>query len=113
MMGPRIAALRRGAGMSQAELARILGVSPSAVGMYEQGRREPSAAGLVALAHVFGVTTDYLLTGKPSRPEDSAVLAQMMESLVNLAELRLENRKDRPFTRQELAALFAAILLEP
>ena len=113
MLGARIAALRREAGWSQAELARRLKVSPSAVGMYEQNRREPSAAGLVALAHVFGVTTDYLLTGKPSRPEDSAVLAQMMESLVNLADLRLENRKDRPFTRQELALLFAAMLTEP
>ena len=113
MIGQRIAALRKNAHLSQAELARILGVSPSAVGMYEQGRREPSAAGLVALAQVFGVTTDYLLTGKPSRPEDSAVLAQMMESLVNLADLRLENRKDRPFTRQELALLFAAMLTEP
>ena len=38
MRGARIAALRRQAGMSQAELARLLGVSPSAVGMYEQGR---------------------------------------------------------------------------
>ena len=113
MIGQRIAALRKNAHLSQAELAQILGVSPSAVGMYEQGRREPSATGLVALAQVFGVTTDYLLTGKPSRPEDSAVLAQMMESLVDLADLRWENRKDRPFTRQELALLFAAMLTEP
>ena len=43
MIGQRIAALRKDALMSQAELARELGVSPSAVGMYEQGRREPSA----------------------------------------------------------------------
>ena len=58
-------------------------------------------------------TTDYLLTGKPTQPEDSAALAQMMESLVDLADLRLENRKDRPFTRQELALLFAAMPTEP
>ena len=35
MMGARIAALRREAGMNQAQLARALQVSPSAVGMYE------------------------------------------------------------------------------
>ena len=40
-MGARIAALRRDAGWSQAELGKRLGVSASAVGMYEQGRREP------------------------------------------------------------------------
>ena len=112
MIGQRIAALRKNAHLSQAELARVLGVSPSAVGMYEQGRREPSAASLVALAQVFGVTTDYLLTGKPVQPNDSAVLAQMMESLVDLADRRLEGRKDRPFTRQELALLFSAMLTD-
>ena len=113
MIGQRIAALRKNARLSQAELARALGVSPSAVGMYEQGRREPSAACLVALAQVFGVTTDYLLTGRPIQPKDSEALGRMMDSLVDLADLRLEKRKDRPFTRQELALLFAAMLTEP
>ena len=61
MKGARIAALRRQRGMSQAQLARQLGVSPSAVGMYEQGRREPSGAMLVALSKNFGVSTDYIL----------------------------------------------------
>ena len=42
-------------------------VSPSAIGMYEQNRREPSAATLVALSQVFGVSTDYLL-GNVSDP---------------------------------------------
>ena len=113
MLGARIAALRRNQGLSQAELARRLQISPSAVGMYEQGRREPSGALLVSIAGEFGVATDYLLTGKPTQPEDSAALAQMLESLVDLADLRLENRKDRPFTRQQLALLFAAMLTEP
>ena len=40
MLGIRIAALRREAGMSQAQLAAQLGISPSAMGMYEQGRRD-------------------------------------------------------------------------
>ena len=52
MIGARIAALRRQAGMNQAKLAALLGVSPSAVGMYEQGRREPSADVLVALGKI-------------------------------------------------------------
>lgn len=112
MIGQRIAALRKNAHLSQAELARALGVSPSAVGMYEQGRREPSAAGLVALAQIFGVSTDYLLTGKPAQPGDGEVLAKLMGSLVDLADRRLENRRDRPFTRQELAILFAAMLTD-
>ena len=61
-----MALLRAEKGWSQAELARRIGVSTSAVGMYEQGRREPSLNLLVRLAQEFGVTTDYLLMGENS-----------------------------------------------
>lgn len=64
MLGFRIAALRRQLGLSQAELARRLHISASAVGMYEQGRREPSLDLVVALAEELDVSTDYLLIGK-------------------------------------------------
>ena len=37
----RLSALRRGAGMTQAELAKKLGISKSSVSMYECGNREP------------------------------------------------------------------------
>ena len=63
MLGLRIALLRVEKGWSQAELAKRIGVSPSAVGMYEQGRREPSLDLLVRLALELSVTTDYLLMG--------------------------------------------------
>ena len=64
MLGLRIALLRVEKCWSQAELAKRIGVSTSAVGMYEQGRREPSLMILVHLARELDVTTDYLLTGK-------------------------------------------------
>lgn len=64
MLGIRIAILRISKGWSQAELAPRIGVSASAVGMYEQGRREPSLGLLVRLAQELGVTTDYLLMGE-------------------------------------------------
>lgn len=50
-------------------IAEKLGISPSTVGMYEQGRREPSAEMLVRLAEAFSVSTDFLLTGSPAPPE--------------------------------------------
>lgn len=111
MLGARIAALRREAGLNQAELAGLLQISPSAVGMYEQGRREPSADTLVAMARIFRVSLDYLLTGTPEEPEADA-LEQMLHSRIASADRRLEKRKDRPFSRQELAVLFAAMLME-
>ena len=113
MLGPRIAALRRSAGWSQAELAQRLQVSPSAVGMYEQGRREPSAATLVAMSQVFGVSTDYLLTGRPLNPPDEQALSRTLLSSLEGSMERQRRRKSEPLSRQELAALFAAMLLDP
>lgn len=113
MIGQRIAALRREAAMSQAELAALLQVSPSAVGMYEQGRREPSADTLVSLARIFKVSTDYLLTGQPSGADDRDAMARILSHSVAQADLHLEQRPDRPFSRQELLVLFTAMLMEP
>ena len=111
MLGARIAALRRERGYSQAELAGRLRISPSAMGMYEQGRREPPAQILVALARELGVSTDYLLTGR-ARETERPELEEMVLRRITSADRRLEQRTDRPFSRQELAVLFAAMLME-
>ena len=112
MLGPRIAILRKERKLSQSELAQLLKISPSAVGMYEQGRREPSAQLLVEMAQIFGVSTDYLLTGQAQSPEESHSLEQMLLGRISAADARLDSRDKRPFSRQELAVLFAAMLME-
>lgn len=111
MLGPRIATLRRSCGLSQAQLADRLGISASAIGMYEQGRREPAVETIVALAELFQVSTDYLLTGKASLQEESQ-LTHILQQRLDAAEARLARRKEPPFSRQELATLFTAMLLE-
>lgn len=98
--------------MSQSRLAQLLQVSPSAVGMYEQGRREPSAETLVELSRIFHVSVDYILTGVPAEQETD-ILQQMLLSRITSADRRLTQRTDRPFSREELAVLFAAMLMEP
>ena len=98
--------------MSQAELAARMGISASAVGMYEQGRREPSVDALVTLSEIFHVSTDYLLTGRITDPREAGMLQKLLEEKVLAAQQRLESRGKQPFTRQELAVLFAAILME-
>lgn len=111
MLGPRIAVLRRNAGLSQGELAQRLQVSSSAIGMYEQGRREPSAEILVAMARTFGVTVDYLLTGTPAPQEQDAV-TNSITSVFRETDAQLDNRPKRPLSRQEVAVLFAALLMD-
>ena len=112
MLGSRIAALRRQAGFSQAELAQRLRISASAVGMYEQGRREPAADLLVAMAEVFGVSVDYLLTGRPGTQQELQRADQTVLSSMAELERKLNRRRTTPFSRQELTVLFAALLME-
>lgn len=63
MFGSRLRELRKNAGMSQEELAKLLGISKSAVGMYEQGqRKKPQSDELLKkIADLFGVTLDFLM----------------------------------------------------
>lgn len=63
MLASQIIKLRKEARMSQLQLAQKLNVSPSTVGMYEQGRRMPAIEILIQMASLFGVSLDYLITG--------------------------------------------------
>ena len=61
MKGNRIKLLREEKKIKQEELAKVLSISPSAVGMYERDEREPNDEITLKLAEYFGVSTDYLL----------------------------------------------------
>lgn len=109
MLGLRIAALRRERGMSQQALAEAISVSASAVGMYEQGRREPSLDRLVAIARVFDVSTDYLLTGVPHTAGDAAAA----QNFLQLLRTRLHARRggtESALPAEDLNLLLEAIL---
>ena len=77
MTGERIRGLRKQAGLKQSELAAQLGVSTSAVGMYENNRRVPPRPVLLRLCSIFHVTADYLL----AEEEVSADLEQELDAL--------------------------------
>ena len=79
MLGSRIASLRQNKGLSQAQLAKRLHISASAVGMYEQGRREPSVEILIALSRELEVSLDYLLSGRPDTVRDVMALHKLVE----------------------------------
>lgn len=57
----RIAELRKSLGLSQEELAVKLNISQKSISKYERGDRRPFYEVLVAMASLFGVSTDYLL----------------------------------------------------
>ncbi|MDN5276299.1 MAG: hypothetical protein PWR01_264 [Clostridiales bacterium] len=61
MFAERLRKLRKERKMTQTDLGKILGLSTSAIGMYEQGRRDPDSNTLQKIADIFNVTVDYLL----------------------------------------------------
>lgn len=63
MVYNRIKALREQKGITQAELGKNLGISRSAVNSWEAGISVPSTQYIVALSHLFSVSTDYILLG--------------------------------------------------
>ena len=61
LAGRSVKTLREQAGLTQAEVARQLGISRAGVNAWEMGLSVPSTPYVVELAKKFGVSTDYLL----------------------------------------------------
>ena len=72
--------LRTSHGISQAELSKAIGVSPSAIGMYETGEREPNFEIEEKIADYFNVSLD-TLRGKSAA-----------EPLINMDKLSEQNQ---------------------
>ena len=62
----RLKELRISKGLSQKELAKLMGVSSSTISMYEQDQREPSFEIEERIADYFNVDLDYLRGGSNS-----------------------------------------------
>lgn len=56
--------IRRKKGFSQLKVAMDLNISREALSYYENGRRSPDIQMLLRLSEYFGVSIDYLITGK-------------------------------------------------
>ncbi|HHX75644.1 MAG TPA: helix-turn-helix transcriptional regulator [Limnochordia bacterium] len=92
MLGARIRELRNKKGMTQKDLASLLGVTDAAIGMWENGRREPNAEHIKRMANIFCVTTDYLLGQEsPQKQVIPTIAAKMPEGW---DELTPEAQKD-------------------
>lgn len=80
--------LRQRAGYSQQDLADILKISKSTIGMYEQGRRSPDYETLEKIADIFNVDMNFLMGGKA---KESAPDYYTNPDTVKLAQELFEN----------------------
>ncbi len=82
--GQRLAALRKAAGFTQAELSGEIGVSRRMIAYYEGETRHPPTTILPRLALALGVSVDELLNGNgrretPPRPMSSRLQRKLQE----------------------------------
>ncbi|TLP57545.1 helix-turn-helix transcriptional regulator [Parasedimentitalea maritima] len=94
--GDRVAGAREVAGMSQAQLARRLGIKKSTLLGWEQDLSEPRANKLSMMAGVLNVSIKWLITGEGegmSQPIDEMVVVGDFSEILNeLREIRTEMR---------------------
>jgi transcriptional regulator with XRE-family HTH domain len=66
-IGLRIRTMRKSRGMTQEDLAKAIGQSPSSITMYETGRRAPDYETLEAFADIFNVPLTSLVSDEAER----------------------------------------------
>lgn len=94
--GDRVAGAREATGMTQAQLARRLGVKKATLNGWEDDLSEPRANRLSMMAGILNVSIMWLLTGEgdgTSGPADEVVAApDFGEVLAELREIRADMR---------------------
>lgn len=109
-MGTRLKKLRLNAGYTGEEVGRMLQVSKSAISMWEKDLRSPSADLIERFADIYGVSTDYIITGKESSSTKNsyyydAEVAELAEQIKNDSELRILLDAKRNLSKQDMEAI--------
>ena len=95
MLGRKIYILRREAGLTQEELAKIVGTGRTTINGYEKDIISPPPEKLVKMADYFHVTVDYILGRSIERNDNQSKLfeADLKEQLEKTIELIYSNRE--------------------
>ncbi len=107
IFGERLKRLRQSKKLTQQDLADELGISPSTIGMYEQGRREPDRTTLLAMSRFFGVSVDFLLAADSS--QDVCSIIDGMRNQAKSANSLMFNGV--PIDEEDSDMLFDAMLV--
>ena len=92
MVADKIKTLREQKGITQAELAKQLGITRSSVNAWEMGISVPSTQYIVELAYIFEVSTDYLLGVDTTATVSVSGSSQTYIALVNSLISHLRER---------------------
>ena len=94
MFSERIKELRQNENISQAKLAKIVGVNPASISFYETNKNAPSEPVKIALAKYFNVSVDYLMgitDNKEKYPDENDL--EIQEKDADDKKVILKNKK--------------------
>ena len=93
--GERLKKLRKQKGLTQKQLAELIGVKNSIISFYEVGDRIPSPEIIIKLSAVLNSSTDYLLGVEKGKNIDITGLDSDDEEVVRMVveQLRRKNQK--------------------
>ena len=103
--GDILSELRKDKGLKQADLAKLLFVSPGTISNYENNTHYPDVEKLIEIADYFHVTTDYLL-GRCSSPLSPNVFDERVAEDMSFGRFIEETRK---LSQKRRAALFQVL----
>lgn len=80
----RIKFLRQQKGLSQTDIAKIIGVSQKCISDYEMGKTEPDASTLIKIADYFHTTVDAILEHEVPYLLDKSTLTPEQREIVEI-----------------------------
>lgn len=89
-IGERIVQLRNDKGVSQGQLAQILGVSRQAISKWENDQSSPDTLHLIKLADVLDTEVEYLATGRKPVYEEAPIVVNMVRKVDKVVEKVVE-----------------------
>ena len=86
-IGDRIIDLRKQKGLSQGQVAEMIGVSRQAVSKWESGQNSPDTVKLIKLADVLDTDVEYLATGRNVPKTEQPIVVNMVKKVDKVIEV--------------------------
>ena len=113
IVGKKIELLREDGGMSQGELAKVLGVTRQTVSKWEADVCRPKANVLQALCGLFGVDMSYFTGEEDLTPQQICTLGEFIRKLRRRAKLSQEQFAERMGVSRQMISLWEIDEVKP
>ena len=113
IVGKKIELLREDGGMSQGELAKILGVTRQTISKWEADVCRPKVKVLQAICGVFGVDMSYFTGEEDLTPQQICTLGEFIRKLRRRAKLSQEQFAERMGVSRQMISLWEIDEVKP